>query len=78
MNAVQRWQSMEARNQPFMPHLYVHWLEEALFATVLVALIVFGFIADRPAAIAGGLILLGSIVAQARWAALRVRRGEKP
>jgi energy-coupling factor transporter transmembrane protein EcfT len=61
-----------------MPHFYVHWLEEALSATVFMALIVFGFLNEKPAAIAVGFILLGSIVAQARWAALRVRRGEKP
>jgi len=78
LKPVQRWRSMEARNQPLMPLFYVHWLEDALFATVWIALIVFGFLNDRTFAIAGGIIFLVSIVVQARWAALRVQRGEKP
>lgn len=78
MNAVQRWRSIEARNQPLMPNFYVHWLADALFATVWVALIVLGFLDDKPAAIAGGFMFLCSIVVQSHWAALRAQRGEKP
>lgn len=59
-----------------MPHLYFHWVEDVPFVVVCLVLAItarddgFGFTMSC--------LLAGSVLAQARYAANRVRRGERP
>ncbi len=62
--------------QPWMPHLYVRWLEDVPFAVVCLALAITG--RDDAFRFTMGCLLAGSVLAQARYAANRVRRGQRP
>jgi hypothetical protein len=66
---VNRW-------QPCMPHLWFRWLEDVPFAAACLVLAVTG--RDDAFRFTMGCLLAGSVLAQARYAANRVRRGQRP
>jgi len=59
-----------------MPHLYVRWLGDVPFAVAFLVFAVTG--RDDTFRFTMGCLLAGSVLAQARWAAYRVRRGQRP
>ncbi|QNG37720.1 hypothetical protein F1C76_15055 [Geodermatophilaceae bacterium NBWT11] len=63
--------------QPLMPRLYFRWIDDIFFTLVFLGMFIFSAIREDWVWLAMAVLWLGSIVAQARYAAVRIQRGGK-